>query len=207
MDPAAAAARAAGVGSRMMIAMKPAAVRRVAGALLSAILLAEHTAHATVIAVGNGTRRLNLRIGTGNTAINNTNATVDRVTMTVGGTSVGDGNAVNGAVSLSTCLTNGVTIQALARTPNGNSRTATLTVNSSTPLTSGTDTIPFTQIGWTSDGADIPSGTFTGSSAQVLATFTSSSGRSNCHQFRYLNTNVRSAGTYDGVVTYTLSMP
>lgn len=181
--------------------------RSLVRAALAAALFADLSAHATVIAVGNGARRLNLRIGTGTTAITGTSAVVNQVSMNVVWTNVGDSTAVGGTVSASTCLTNGVFIQALARTAGGNTRTATLTVDSSTPLSSGADTIPFTQIGWTSDGTDIPSGTFAGSASQVLTSFTTSSGRSNCHQFRYLNDSVRSAGTYDGVVTYTLSMP
>jgi hypothetical protein len=112
-----------------------------------------------------------------------------------------------------------VLIDAQARSQKNNPRTATLSANSSAPLTSGGFTIPFSQFAWSSSTpggggrgclnapVTIPSGTFTGAAGQSLITFNTSRRACICAQFRYLNQNVVSAGTYTGRVTYTLAMP
>ncbi len=72
----------------------------------------------------------------------------------------------------------------------------------STPptLSSGADTIPFTSISWTSTSignggaADMPSGTFGGSS-QTLRTVAVNTSVENCLIFRYANGAVVPAGS------------
>jgi hypothetical protein len=91
---------------------------------------------------------------------------------------------------------------------------ATLTANSSTPLVNASgDTIPLTQIAWTSSGngdsgaQPFPSGTYNGAGTQTIGTIARNRWAESCKTFRYLNTVVRGAGTYTGTVTYTLTAP
>lgn len=89
----------------------------------------------------------------------------------------------------------------------------TLTVTAPTNLVNANgNTIPFTQISWTSSGngdtgaQPFPAGTFSGG-VQTLATFPVNTWRESCHSFSYGNDNFVAAGTYTGRVTYTLSVP
>jgi hypothetical protein len=183
--------------------------------LLVAVALAPIAAQAATVAVGNGAARLILQVGT-------TNATINQVNFTVPGGSVGNGVAVlstNVTPASPTCPANTVLIDAQARSRANQPRTATLTANSATPLTTGTFTIPFSQFTWTSSTpggggngclnapVTIPSGTFTGAAGQSLISMGTSSRACVCAQFSYRNQNVVSAGTYTGRVTYTLAMP
>ena len=90
---------------------------------------------------------------------------------------------------------------------------ATLTATSSTPLTNGAgDSIPFTQIQWTSSGIGdsgaqpFPAGTFSGGT-QTIGTINRNQWAESCHTFSYLNTAIVPAGTFTGSVTYTLTAP
>jgi hypothetical protein len=180
-----------------------------------AFALAPLGAQGATVNIGNGGGRLILQIGS-------TAATINQVNFSVAGGSVGNGVAVvstNVTPASPTCPANAVLIDAQARSQNANPRTATLTVDSSTPLTTGTFTIPFSQFAWTSSTpggggngclaapTTIPSGTFTGAAGQPLISIDTSSRACICAQFSYLNQNVVSAGTYTGRVTYTLAMP
>ena len=83
-----------------------------------------------------------------------------------------------------------------------------VTADSSTPLSSGTTTIPFTDISWTSQDGDIPSGRFDGSSAQVILGATRAYYQvRDWLTFTYDNTRFLPAGEYTGTVTYTVSIP
>jgi len=83
-----------------------------------------------------------------------------------------------------------------------------VTADSSTPLSSGTATIPFTDISWTSQDGDIPSGRFNGSSAQVILGATRAYFQvRDWLTFTYDNTRFLPAGEYTGTVTYTVSIP
>jgi hypothetical protein len=90
---------------------------------------------------------------------------------------------------------------------------ATLTATSPANLTSaGGDTIPFTQISWTSSGNSdsgtqpFPAGAFTGAT-QTIGTIARNQWAESCHTFSYANSTIRAAGTYNGRVTYTLTAP
>jgi len=183
--------------------------------LVLALVVAPLGSHAATVNIGNGPGRLILQIGS-------TAATINQVNFSVAGGSVGNGVAVvstNVVPASPTCPANTVLIDAQARSQNNNPRTATLTVDSSTPLTTGTFTIPFSQFAWTSSApggggngclaapVTIPSGTFTGAAGQSLVSIDTSSRACICAQFSYLNQNIVSAGTYTGRVTYTLAMP
>jgi hypothetical protein len=183
--------------------------------LLSCALLAACSAHAATVVIGSGGGRLILQIGS-------TGGGVNQVNFSVPGANVGNGVAVtstNVTPASPTCPGNTVLIDIQARSQNSNPRTATLSVNSSIPLTSGGSTIPFSQFAWTASTpgggpngclnapSTIPSGAFSGGAGQPLVSINTSQRACICAQFRYLNQSVVSAGTYTGRVTYTLSMP
>jgi hypothetical protein len=99
------------------------------------------------------------------------------------------------------------------RTNNAAGAGATLTATSPANLINGAgDTIPFSQIQWTSSGnGDVgaqpfPAGTFTGG-VQTIGTIARNQWAESCHTFSYSNTNIVPAGTYTGRVTYTLTAP
>jgi hypothetical protein len=190
-------------------------MKRPALVLICLALAAVAAARAATVAIGAGAPRLILQIGS-------TGTTINQVNISVPGASVGNGTAV-ASTSVSpaspTCPANTVLIDAQARSQNNQPRTATLTADSSAPLTSGSFTIPFSQVAWTSttpgggpngclnSPITIPSGTFTGAVGQSLVSFGTSQRACVCAQFSYLNQNIVSAGTYAGRVTYTLAMP
>ncbi len=94
------------------------------------------------------------------------------------------------------------------------SSTATLVANVSTSLTNaGGQTIPFSQIRWTSSGKGdtgaqpFPAGTFPAGGTMTIGTILRNQWAESYHSYSYLNSAVRAAGTYTGRVTYTLSAP
>ncbi len=93
--------------------------------------------------------------------------------------------------------------------------TGTINVTATVPasLTDGAgDTIPFSQISWTSGGNSdtgaepFPAGSFTGTSLSV-GSFTQNQWAESCWTFSYKNSTVPAAGTYTGVVLYTVTAP
>ncbi len=97
--------------------------------------------------------------------------------------------------------------------PGDGPASAVLRVTSPTSLTNAAgDTIPFSEISWTVSAPGsgvpnvIPAGTFSGAT-QTLTTVPANTYIENCHTFRYANSAIRAAGTYNGQVTYTLSSP
>ncbi|MEN8243590.1 MAG: hypothetical protein ABFS43_01665 [Thermodesulfobacteriota bacterium] len=83
-----------------------------------------------------------------------------------------------------------------------------VTADSSTPLSSGLDTIPFTEISWVSQDGDIPAGRFDGTTSQVILDLTRARWRiSDRLTFIYDNDQAFPGGTYKGRVTYTISIP
>lgn len=97
-----------------------------------------------------------------------------------------------------------------ANTPGAATLTATAPLN----LVNETgDTIPFTQISWTSSGngdsgaQPFPAGTFVGGTSQTIGSINKNQWAESCHTFAYANSNVAAAGTFKGRVTYTLSTP
>ncbi|MEA3436707.1 MAG: hypothetical protein U9R43_09600 [Thermodesulfobacteriota bacterium] len=129
---------------------------------------------------------------------------ITTVTHNVPATNVGDGTPVAGTP-------NSILIEASARRASFFSALFTsfiVTADSSTPLSNGTDTIPFTNISWTAQDGDIPSGNFTGSPVQAILSPTRAIWRvSDRHTFYYNNTQIVPYGTYTGRVTYTVSVP
>ena len=173
-----------------------------------------------------------LRVGDGafNGTYNNggtpaASATITRVSVSVAAAAVGNGTAQAMATN-ATQATSFYDGYAFCNLPAqvyiggynrggllGAGGNGTLTVAAPANLTStGGNTIPFSQISWTSSGngdtgaQPFPSGAFTGGT-QTLASFPVNTWRESCHTFSYANANRVAAGTYNGQVTYTLSVP
>lgn len=189
-------------------------------------------AHAWSLTVTAGDRRLFLHVGNGTVsgasgtlnATPGTNATINRVEVTVPVAQLGNGTALpmtsNSTQSISlwgdgnnTCPTPASQVMVGAGYRRRGGGSATLTVASPTSLDNDNgDTIPISQISWTvaapGSGAPnvIPAGTFSGGT-QTLATVPGNTYLENCHTFLYANSAVRAAGTYNARVTYTLTAP
>ena len=190
----------------------------VAGLALGFVL----PARALIFNLGNSpTRQLHLQVGTGGngTQVMPVNPTVDVVSVTVPAAALGNSasqvmstsnpNTVDPYPPVALSCSDGrqVLVSAIARVPFGVAN-ATLTVNSSAPLTNASGvSLPFSQISWASSDGSIPSGTFNTGATQTLLNMTTSRQYESCHTFSYANTGIVAAGTYRGRVTYTLSMP
>jgi len=187
---------------------------------------------AYTVAINAGTRAVYLRVGTGGMSGGGTYngggtptnvTTVNTVSVTVNANAVGngvsqamagDGNTVSQLDNFAFCNAGQVYIGAFMRLPtNGGTPTASVLASYPANLTNASgDTIPMSQISWTSsgngDGAGQPfaSGSFTGS-GQSVASFGRNSWNESCYSFRYANANVVGAGTYTNRVTYTITAP
>ncbi|HLX25101.1 MAG TPA: hypothetical protein VKR38_17260 [Usitatibacter sp.] len=200
-------------------------------ALLLAATGVAFAASAYTVNINTGTKAIYLQVGNGSYTGTYTsggtpgvNSTINKVTVSVPAAQVGNGTAQamtsdsTQAVSFydnySFCNPPAqVYIGGFFRSP-GTTGTATLSVSTSTPnlVDAAGDTIPFSQVSWTSSGNGdtgteaIPGGTFTGGT-QTLTTFAVNTWNESCHTFSYKNTNRVPAGTYTGRATYTLSAP
>lgn len=191
-------------------------------------LAAAQAAQAYVITITGGARSIYLQVGAGGyTGVYTSggrpgdNATINVVSVTVPSGIVGSGapQTMTSNSNVSQSPIDGfafcnppsqVYIGAWSR-PGSGGGVATLTVSSPVNLTSGGDTIPFSQIGWVMSGNgdatfQFPDGSFTGGT-QVLATFPANTWKEQCMTFSYANSVVPAAGTYSGRATYTLSLP
>ncbi|MEJ7745715.1 MAG: hypothetical protein WKF61_02965 [Luteimonas sp.] len=190
-------------------------------------------AQAYVVTIAPGARAVYLRVGDGTfTGTYNSGGTpgsggaINLVSVGVPAAVLGNGvdqdmttNATQGASSLdgfAVCnVPAEIYIGGFYRRPgSGSKETATLTAVAPANLSNAAgDTIPFSQISWTSTdnrgGAaaqPMPTGTFTGGT-QTLASFPINTWQESCHTFRYGNDAVVASGTYNGRVVYTLSAP
>jgi len=100
------------------------------------------------------------------------------------------------------------------RTTGGATAAALVTATVPAALTNAAgNTIPFSKIGWTSSGngdtgsEPFPSGTFVSGGVQNVGSMPSNTWNESCWAFSYLNNTVPPAGTFTGVVRYTLSSP
>ncbi|MEO8385032.1 MAG: hypothetical protein ABI583_07315 [Betaproteobacteria bacterium] len=177
-------------------------------------------ADAWVLNITPGARRIYLAVG--NATTNAANATINQVSVTVPANVLGTG-AAQSMTSNSTqanspydgfnvCVPpNQVYVGGYFREPSTSAAVARLQVTTPAALTSGADTLPFTEISWTSTAlgdptADIPAGTFNGATL-FLRNIGSNTYVENCHTFTYANTNLVAAGVYSGRATYTLTTP
>ena len=199
---------------------------------LAIAALSSAEARAFTVNITNGlTPSIYLRIGDGvytgtfqNNGTPGSGGTLNTVSVAVPGASVGNGTALamnsNGTQTTSNydgfvfCnVPSQVYVGGFNRGGLLSGGTGTLTVTAPTNLTTVTgDTIPFSQISWTSSGngdtgaQPFPAGTFTGGT-QTLASFPVNTWRESCHAFSYRNAAVVAAGSYTGRVTYTLAVP
>lgn len=153
-------------------------------------------------------RVLFLGVGTG-AAGTVANATVDRLTFdyTANGAAIGSGAAAAAITNTGGFAGNAIPVRVL-----GNNGQVVLTstnsgnlVNSVTPA----DTIPFSQITSTSSDPLLPVPVATGGTANPTLNTGSTrvTTRTANWTFAYANTVTPAAGTYNGTVTYTASMP
>ena len=201
-------------------------------ALLCAAAMAAFPAAAFVITISTGPEAIFLQVGTGSFSgfystggTPQNNPTVNVVSVTVPSAAVLSGAdqqmTSNSAQAMSFydgfifCVPpDQVYIGGFYRRPNSANRSAVLSVTVPPVLVSATgDTIPFSQIRWTSSGIGdgaaaqpVPDGSFIAGGTQFLASFRRNTWRESCLTFFYLN-DPAAAGTYEGRVTYTLAAP
>ena len=184
------------------------------------LVCASFASEAWVLTVTPGARTVYL--GVGNSTTNAANATINLVSVTVPSSVVGTGasqamtsnstQAISPFDGFTVCVPpNQVYVGGYFREPSTTANVAALQVNTPATLSNGAETIPFSQISWTSTAlgnpaADIPAGTFNGATL-FLRNFASNTFVENCHTFSYANTNVVAAGVYNGRATYTLTSP
>ncbi len=182
------------------------------------ILTSAGSANAWVLTVTPGPRTIGLTVGN-NVAAGTPNIVSVTVPAAVLGTGAAqamssDSTQANSPFdNFTVCVPpNQVYVGGYFRQPTTTANTATLSVTTPTTLSNGTETIPFTEVSWTSTSignggaADIPAGTFNGGNL-FLRTIASNQYVENCHTFNYANTNFVAAGIYAGRATYTLVAP
>ncbi len=206
--------------------------RRIAG-LLAVLMALPHAAPASAysVTIGTGTRAIYLRVGDGSLSGGATynsggtpaaNPTINLVSVTVPAAVVGNttNQAMTGTGRVSSdldgfafCNAGQTYIGGFYRTPDNAAATAALRYTAPANLTTaGGDTIPISQITWTSTGngdagaQPIPAGTFAAGTV-TLATINRNTWVESCHSFSYGNDAIVAAGTYSAIVTYTFSNP
>lgn len=162
--------------------------------LLLLLALCPATATAVVVILAKQPNsELQLRVGS-------PGATVDTVAFSVPSAALGNGQPIQG--------TPGIEVEARFRSPPPKSSPAQLTVDSSQPLIAGGQTLPFTEFYWeSSNPGEIPSGSFSGSPAQLITVIPPPQRHTATLTFYFENDEIFGAGTYSGTVTYTLSQP
>ena len=197
----------------------PALLRSAVAGLL---VISATQASAWVLTLTAGSKQLFLMVGVGTPAANS--STINTVSVAVPAGSVGIGSAQT-MTSDSTQSTSPYDNYAVCNPPaqvyvGGSYRqptsttgagSATLQVTTPANLTSGANTIPFSQISWTSTAngnaaADIPAGTFNGGTL-VLANFARNTFVENCFTYSYANSAFVPAGTFTGRAVFTLTVP
>jgi len=196
-------------------------------------LLAAGPLQAYTVNISQGTNAVYLRVGDGNFAgtyegggTPMPGGAISQVSVTVPLAAVGNGTpqamSANSRVTsdwdgFAFCNAGELYVGGFYRRPNNGNVNATLTVTAPAYLTNATgDTIPISQISWTSSGngdgsatQPVPSGAFqAGGGTQTLASdFRRNTWRESCLSFRYANSATVAGGTYTARVTYTLSAP
>ncbi len=153
------------------------------------------------------------------------NATINRVSAALAAAAVGNGTAqaMTTDSTASQSYWDGYTfcsvpgqlyIGGFYRTTGGTTAAALVTATVPAALTDAAgDTIPFSKIRWTTSGngdsgaEPFPAGSFVNGSVQNVGSMGSNTWSESCWTFSYLNNTVPPAGTFTGVVRYTLSAP
>ncbi len=180
------------------------------------------------ISIGSASRRVYLHVGNG--VVGGNSGTINLVSVSVPANQLGNGvaqamtsnstqsNSLQGDNYL-TCPTPATQLLIGASYQRNNAgggtapMSATLSVSAPATLTTaGGDAIPISEVSWTVSAPNsgvpnvIPAGTFSAGS-QFLATIPANTYIENCHTYRFANTTVRAAGTYNARVTYTVTSP
>jgi hypothetical protein len=198
-----------------------------------AMLTAAPGAHAFTVAITPAApKTIFLQIGLGSfTGFYNSggtpqnNATINRESVAVAAAAVGNGTAqamTTDSTQIHSFYDNYVFctvpqqlyIGGFYRTTGAGGGVANVTATVPASLTDGAgDTIPFSQISWTSsgngDGANpqpFPAGSFSGATVTV-GSIAQNHWAESCWTFSYKNTVLPPAGTYTGRVLYTLTVP
>lgn len=153
------------------------------------------------------------------------NTTINTVSTTVASAVVGNGAAqamtTNSTATMSYwdgytyCSVPGqVYVGGFYRTTGGTTAAALVSASVPAALVNAVgDTIPFSKISWTSSGngdsgaEPFPSGSFVSGGLQNVGSMSSNTWNESCWTFSYANNSVPPAGTFTGVVLYTLSSP
>ena len=201
--------------------------------LTSVCLLTADDAGAYIVNINQGTNAVYLRVGDGNFAgqyssggTPQSGGAISRVSVTVPQAALGNGTpqvmSANGRLTSDWdgylfCNPGQLYVGGFYRRSNNANVSATLTVTAPAFLVNaGGDTIPISQISWTSsgngDGAaaqPVPAGAFQdGGGTQTLpSNFRRNTWAESCLTFRYANSQLVAGGTYTARVTYTLTAP
>ena len=181
--------------------------RRTLGAgLLGSLLVWSAAAEAIVVNLTNrATPRISIHVDTGGVGGGDGGGggAIREVEFDVPAARFGDGTPVAGSTAIRIVL--------VVRASGAPALTATLSADSlSNPLTNTNgsgNTIPFSDISWTSQDGDIPAGAFNDTANQVIVSYQSSARIRDWHTFSYANTGDAEAGEYEGRVIYTWSIP
>ncbi|MCU0763225.1 MAG: hypothetical protein MUF76_09665 [Hydrogenophaga sp.] len=151
-------------------------------------------------------RVLFLGVGTGSGTPLATNGVVDALTFdySTNPLDVGGGPTAVAASITSTGPTAGTA--SIPVRVFGNNGQVTVTATNPAVLTSGTDTIPFSQLSVASSNADFAAPAFGGGTSLPALTGRVTSQTANW-TYTYANTTTPAFGTYTGRVTYTATMP
>ncbi|MCX6549744.1 MAG: hypothetical protein NTY02_01850 [Acidobacteria bacterium] len=98
-----------------------------------------------------------------------------------------------------------ITITAKGKTATGS--TISLTVLAAADLTSGSDTIPISNVTWTASGTGFAAGTMSKSAAQTVGSWTTSGSRAGTQTYALANSWNYPTGSYTATATYTLTAP
>lgn len=98
-----------------------------------------------------------------------------------------------------------ISVTAKART--GTSSTVSLTVIAADDLLSGGNTIPISNVTWTSSGAGFVAGTLNKTTAQAIGSWSGSGSRAGTQSFVFANSWTYATGNYSTTATYTLTAP
>lgn len=153
------------------------------------------------------------------------NTTVNNVSVTLAASAVGNGTpqAMNTDSTAAKSFLDGYAfcnvpgqlyIGGFYRTAGGTTTAAQVTATVPAALTNAAgNSIPFSKIQWTSSGngdsgaEPFPAGTFINGGVQNVGAMASNTWNESCWTFSYLNDAVPPAGTFTGVVRYTMSSP
>ncbi len=203
---------------------------------LALLAAANHPAPAFTVAISAGApKSVYLQVGVGTFAglynsggTPGNNPTVNKVSVAVAAAAVGNGAAQ--AMTTDSTQTNSfydnytfctvpaqLYIGGFYRTTGPGIGTVSVTATVPASMVNATgDTIPFSQVSWTSggngplgDSAGQPftAGTFTGGAVQTVGTIAQNHWAESCWTFSFSNTTYPAAGTYTGRVLYTLTAP